>query len=55
MKVCLSQFPAEYWVAKDHISSCWVNVLENVGTPLDDIGGQDAAQLHTEKGEEAAQ
>ncbi len=34
MKICLSQFPPEYWVAKDHIASCWVNVQEKRGYPL---------------------
>ena len=55
MKVCLNQFPPEYWVAQDHIAGCWVNVLENVGTPLDAIGGQDAAQALQTREEEAAQ
>ena len=55
MKVCLSQFPEEYWVARDHIASCWVNVLEKVGTPLAELGGQEAAQQMGRKVEEAAQ
>ena len=53
MKICLNEIPAEYWVAKDHIASCWVNVLENVGTPLEALGGQDS--VINAKGEEAAQ
>lgn len=36
MKVCLKQFPPEYWVAKDHIASCWVNVQEKRGYPVSD-------------------
>ncbi|HNW85941.1 MAG TPA: ABC transporter ATP-binding protein [Candidatus Limiplasma sp.] len=52
MKVCLNELPVEYWVAKDHIASCWVNVLENVGAPLSALGGQDAAT--GVEGEEAA-
>jgi len=55
MKVCLYEFPSEYWVAKDHIASCWVNVLENIGTPLEALGGQDAAKGIVTEGEEAAQ
>ncbi|MCE5343854.1 MAG: ABC transporter ATP-binding protein [Eubacteriales bacterium] len=55
MKVCLSEFPAEYWVAQDHIASCWVNVLENIGAPLEALGGQDAAKGIKTGGEEAAQ
>jgi len=55
MKVCLREFPSEYWVAQDHIASCWVNVLENVGTPLEVLGGQDAAKGFTPEGKEAAQ
>ncbi len=26
MKICLQQHPKEYWVGKDHLSSCWRNV-----------------------------
>ncbi len=55
MKVCLSEFPSEYWVAKDHIASCWVNVLENVGTPLVAVNGQDAAQSSATEAEETKQ
>ncbi|MEG0766475.1 MAG: ABC transporter ATP-binding protein [Clostridia bacterium] len=28
MKICLREHPKEYWVAQDHLSSCWVNVME---------------------------
>ena len=42
MKVCLSQFPPECWVAKDHIASCWVNNLENRGTPVEETPDTDA-------------
>ncbi len=30
MKICLSEQPAEAWVAKDHLSACWVNVQEGL-------------------------
>jgi len=38
MKICLSERPSEYWVGKDHLSSCWMNVKEGVcleGNPVD--------------------
>ena len=54
MKICLQQNPEEYWVAQDHIASCWVNVLENRGTPLSALGGQDAAAQADATHEEAA-
>ncbi len=28
MKICLTEHPEEYWVARDHLSSCWMNVKE---------------------------
>jgi oligopeptide transport system ATP-binding protein len=30
MKVCLAEHPQEVWVAKDHLSACWVNVQEGL-------------------------
>ncbi len=54
MKICLSRFPQEYWVAQDHIAGCWVNVLENVGTPLAELGGQDEAAAGRKNGKEEA-
>ncbi len=42
MKVCLSQFAPECWVATDHIASCWVNNLENRGTPVEEAPQADA-------------
>jgi len=30
MKICLCQQPKEVWVAKDHLSACWVNVREGL-------------------------
>jgi len=38
MKICLSERPSEYWVGKDHLSSCWMNVKDGVcleGNPID--------------------
>jgi oligopeptide transport system ATP-binding protein len=32
MNICLSEHPREIWVGKDHLSSCWVNVLEGAMT-----------------------
>jgi oligopeptide transport system ATP-binding protein len=55
MKVCLRQFPEEYWVAQDHIANCWVNVVEKIGTPLAALGGQDAATRMPTGAQEAAQ
>jgi oligopeptide transport system ATP-binding protein len=42
MKVCLSEHPQEAWVAKDHLSACWVNVREGVekGTIETDDNGR---------------
>lgn len=28
MQICLREHPTEYWVAKDHLSACWMNVKE---------------------------
>ena len=55
MKACLLQQPEEYWVAQDHIASCWVNVQEKRGTPLSSLGGQDTAAQAAKAQEEAAQ
>ena len=55
MKACLLQQPEEYWVAQNHIASCWVNVQENRGTPLRLLGGQDAATQMAKAQEVAAQ
>jgi len=55
MKACLLQQPEEYWVAQDHIASCWVNVQENRGMPLTALGGQDAARQTVAAQEEAVQ
>jgi len=30
MKICLNQMPKEYWVGKDHLSSCWLNIKEGI-------------------------
>ena len=38
MKICLSERPSEYWVGKNHLSSCWMNVKDGVcleGNPVD--------------------
>ena len=53
MKICLSDFPQEYWVAKDHIASCWVNVLEHNGTPLMPVD-EPQTQLEPQAQEEEA-
>ena len=45
----------EYWVAQDHIASCWVNVQENRGMPLTALGGQDAARQTGAAQEETVQ
>jgi oligopeptide transport system ATP-binding protein len=29
MKICLQEKPKEYWVGRDHLSACWMNVKEN--------------------------
>ena len=29
MKICLKEHPKEYWVGKEHLASCWVNVKNN--------------------------
>jgi oligopeptide transport system ATP-binding protein len=50
MKICLEQFAPEYWVAKDHIASCWVNVQENRGVPVT----SDSRTNGTDGGKEAA-
>lgn len=34
LKICLEEQPAEYWVGKDHLSSCWLNVKEGVERDL---------------------
>ncbi len=54
MKICLSQFAPEYWVAKDHIASCWVNVLEKRGY-LTTEGDMPAEPGYAAQGEEAVQ
>ena len=30
MKICLKEKPKEYWVGHNHLSACWVNVLDGV-------------------------
>ena len=55
MKICLNQSPVEYWVAQDHIASCWVNVLENRGTPFIASEPQPAPGAASSVQEEAAQ
>ncbi len=38
MKICLSERPSEYWVGKNHLSCCWMNVKDGVcleGNPDD--------------------
>jgi oligopeptide transport system ATP-binding protein len=54
MKICLTQFAPEYWVAKDHIASCWVNVAENRGYPIT-AGPMPEGPGYTAGGKEAAQ
>ena len=29
MKICLKEKPKEYWVGRDHLSACWMNVKNN--------------------------
>ena len=39
MKICLTQRPKEYWVGRDHLSSCWMNVKDGIclaGNPKGD-------------------
>ena len=42
MKVCLTEHPQEAWVAEDHLSACWVNVMEGMkaGTIETDESGR---------------
>jgi len=28
MKICLQQHPEEFWVGRDHLAACWMNVKE---------------------------
>ena len=28
MKICLQQHPQEFWVGRDHLAACWMNVKE---------------------------
>ena len=42
MKICLQQHPDEYWVGKDHLASCWMNVkngtiLQDPGAPKEEV------------------
>lgn len=30
MKICLQQKPKEYWVGRDHLSACWMNVKDGI-------------------------
>ena len=30
MKICLQEKPKEYWVGRDHLSACWMNVREGL-------------------------
>ena len=30
MKICLQEKPKEYWVGRDHLSACWMNVKDGV-------------------------
>ena len=30
MKICLNERPKEYWVGRDHLSACWMNVKDGV-------------------------
>lgn len=54
MKICLAEFAPEYWVARDHIASCWVNVAENRGYPIA-AGPMPEETGYTSSGKEAAQ
>jgi oligopeptide transport system ATP-binding protein len=54
MKICLEQFAPEYWVAKDHIANCWVNVKENRGYPIT-AGEMPADAGYPQSGKEAVQ
>ncbi|MBR3018208.1 MAG: ABC transporter ATP-binding protein [Clostridia bacterium] len=29
MKICLKEKPKEYWVGRDHLSACWMNIKNN--------------------------
>lgn len=42
MKVCMREQPKEYWVARDHLSSCWMNV--KLGECFAERPQEDAAQ-----------
>ncbi len=30
MKICLQEKPKEYWVGRDHLSACWMNVKDGI-------------------------
>ena len=30
MKICLKERPKEYWVGRDHLSACWMNVKDGI-------------------------
>ncbi len=30
MKICLQEKPAEYWVGRDHLAACWMNVKDGL-------------------------
>jgi oligopeptide transport system ATP-binding protein len=55
MKVCLNEHPQEAWVAKDHLSACWVNVQEGMekGTIETDENGR-IVRIGTDKAGEQA-
>ena len=45
MKICLNERPKEYWVGKDHLSSCWMNVKNGIclaGNPVEEPQKEEA-------------
>ena len=52
MKVCLKQHPKEVWVAKDHLSACWVNVRDGMANNTIETGEDgEIVRIDTDRGE----
>ena len=45
MKICLTERPKEYWVGRDHLSACWMNVKNGIclaDNPIAEEQGEEA-------------
>ena len=52
MKVCLKQHPKEVWVAKDHLSACWVNVRDGMANNTIETGEDgEIVRIDTDRGD----